>query len=186
MGITTFVVFNSLEEEHKNKVLVGYSAAVMIWGKLLVANWRQRSVELKTRWQLNDIDGHEARRRSFQPEMKNKESGEYSVDADYYPPWKRYVILPMMIPFFAVLFSALYSCVLGLFWFEMYLVFDWGDCKSENEASLQRGEDPLCKSSAMTKGLVGTLAEITPGLMEAIFFEVSERPPAKRASHNTN
>jgi len=38
--------------------------------------------------------------------------------------------------------------------------------------SLQRGEDPTCRSSAIEKGLAGTLAEIVPGVLEGLFFEI--------------
>jgi len=85
---------------------------------------------------------------------------------------RRYAVIPTMIPFFIVLFCVLYSVVLALFWFEMWVVFDWGDCTSVNEELIAADEFPSCRSSATTKGISGTLLEITPGLMEAIFFEI--------------
>jgi hypothetical protein len=60
----------------------------------------------------------------------------------------------------------------------MYLVFDWGNCTEINnvlyEQALPETPDPaeLCRSSALQKGITGTLAEIIPGLSEAIFFEL--------------
>ena len=93
-------------------------------------------------------------------------------DHDFYPNWKRYIIIPAMTPLFVSLFICLYSCVLGLFWFEMWLVFTWGDCSSVNDNAILEGDQPTCRSSAITKGLSGTLAEIIPGILEGIFFEI--------------
>jgi hypothetical protein len=107
------------------------------------------SQELKTRWGLDDLDGHEKRLRSFEPE-KDK-NGAFTRDRDFYPTWKRYAVIPSMIPFFIVLFCILYSLVLLLFWFEMWVVFDWGGCTEYNEESVAKGEDPTCRSSATTK-----------------------------------
>jgi len=74
IGILTIVVFSSIkgdtfDESVANRVLIVYSIALVTWGKLFVSNWKQRSVGLKTRWGLLDLDGHEKRLRTFKPEV---------------------------------------------------------------------------------------------------------------------
>jgi len=170
IGILTFILSSVWES---TKVLVAYSAILVTWGTLMVAFWRQRSEELKTRWGLEDLDGHEKRLRSFKPE-KDKD-GAFVKDRDFYPMWKRYAVFPTMVPFLAVLFCLLYSVVLGVFWFEMWIVFDWGNCSNYNEKLILHGNftaENACRTSGDFRGISGTLIEIIPGLMEGIFFEI--------------
>ena len=144
-GILTFVLNSIMDSAHASKVLAAYSVILVTWGTLMVAFWRQRSEELKTRWGLDDLDGHEKRLRSFEPE-KDK-NGVFTKDRDFYPMWKRYAVIPSMVPFFIFLFCILYSLVLLLFWFEMWVVFDWGECTKQNEISVSQGDPPECRSS---------------------------------------
>ena len=126
-GVITLVVGGAMPE-HNTVVLVCYATYVIFWGRLFVASWKQRTVELKTRWHLDDIEGHEVRRKEFKPD-RDIITGKLVEDMDYYPDWKRYIVIPTMVPLFIALFCCLYACVLGLFWFEMWLVFNWGQCR---------------------------------------------------------
>jgi len=87
IGILALILNGAVAEEHANKILATYSVLLVTWGTLMVAFWRQRSKELKNRWGLEDLDGHEKRLRDFVPEKDR--NGVLTKDRDYYPMWKR-------------------------------------------------------------------------------------------------
>jgi len=112
-----------------------------------------------------------------------RRQGIYTKDRDYYPDWKRYLVIPSGVPFLIVLFICLYCIVLSLFWYEMWLVFSkgWGNCTEVNEELIAQAAldgvavnpKDMCRSSTVTRNAItATLLEATPGISEAIFFEL--------------
>ena len=72
-----------------------------------------------------------------------------------------------------VIWAVFVAGVTALFVFELWLIFEWGDCAAKNDEyeALGRPADmDLCMGPEDTRGFAGWLAGIVPGLLEALAF----------------
>ena len=65
----------------------------------------------------------------------------------------------------------LFVLVAALFVFELWQIFDYGDCDAINAALKAAGEKQKCTSAAFKFGFGGWLFDLVPGLSEAALFE---------------
>ena len=86
---------------------------------------------------------------------------------------KRGLIALSLVPFMGVIWVVFVAGVTALFVFELWLIFEWGDCAAKNDEyeALGRPADmDLCMGPEDTRGFAGWLAGIVPGLLEALAF----------------
>ena len=155
------------EEPHGMKIVrFCWMLVIVGWGTLFTALWRQREADLRVHWGIvadalgRRADGVEATRPSFKPL-------DPLADPYYYPSWRRMLQTIKLVPAIIIIFLVGWAVFGFVFWLELYLIFDWGGC---TEMNARPGSDDTCDSASIKHGFVGTLAEMGPGLIEAIGF----------------
>lgn len=85
------------------------------------------------------------------------------------PTWKRWANTLVLMPLLFIYFVAVQAVFVGLFWFEMWVIFTWGECARINKEN----GDENCLSPVPFRGFVaGFLMEISPSVTEGILLEL--------------
>lgn len=97
---------------------------------------------------------------------------QYVDGRPLYIRWAHSLILVPSILLELILISTVFA---GLFWFEMWVIFEWGQCRRINQEHRQMNGDQSgypCRSSDMYRGFWPALfLESLPSILEGILFE---------------
>lgn len=166
-----------------------WGVVVMLWAAMYLCYWARRNNELTLRWQLTGLEHLETPRHEFRPhKVVDAATGAetFPQGSRHYPVWKRVAKTTVLLPIMLVVICILIFFVVFVFWFELWIIFDWGKCTQRNDAAKRQfcpTQDValtctavpaalMCSDSTGEHGFVGWLMELCPGLMEALFFEL--------------
>lgn len=92
------------------------------------------------------------------------------------PMWVRWARTCVLVPLVSLQFLVIASVFVCVFWFEMYVIFEWGQCRRINdEHRAEHGEHSgfPCRSSDMYRGYwAAFVLESLPSITEGILFEL--------------
>lgn len=138
------------------------------WSLGFVIKWSKRLQEASKTWMADLLeDEKDDYTEIFEicPEFK---AWDKDTDPLYYPVWMRIVWTLPVVPLLALDILLMMIVLVGVFWAEMWIVFDWGKCSEINAAN---GNNE-CQGADTYRGFAGGLFEAVPGLVEGILFEL--------------
>lgn len=195
VGITVSFVTGMVSSDNATKVRNIWGVFIILWATLYLCYWARRNNELTIRWQLTGLENLETPRHEFRPEKEvdpvtHEET--FPHGPRHYAVWKRVTKTSVLVPIMLLVVCVLAVFVVFIFWFELWIIFDWGKCTERNEKVAldycvdQSGKatSKMClavpsalKCSDSVQGnpispFAGWAMELCPGLMEALFFEL--------------
>jgi hypothetical protein len=195
VGITVSFVTGVVSSDNATKVRNIWGVFIILWATLYLCYWARRNNELTIRWQLTGLENLETPRHEFRPEKEvdpitHEET--FPHGSRHYAVWKRVTKTSVLVPIMLLVVCVLAVFVVFIFWFELWIIFDWGKCTERNEKVAldycvdQSGKatSKMCpavpsalKCSDSVQGnpispFAGWAMELCPGLMEALFFEL--------------
>lgn len=135
------------------------------WSLTFIVAWRQQVKSVASVWMSDILRNDDKYNNDNLPDFKPWDPDK---DPDYYPNWMRAIRTLPMLPLIAFDLFLMMTVLAIVFWAEMYVVFEWGECARINAEN----QNTECQSADQHKGFLGWLFEATPGLIEGLLFEL--------------